>query len=329
MLRKFLIVGLLAVGARGSTGVPSLTQHGINMQDKHIYNYGFIDLTTQTNDFTDAYIGRAVVSSGQLCGINPVTGEIITNEVNLLPIMVRSAYIAGAVDAGRFVGDGAGLTNLTATALVGYIPVASLPTSGVWNISDLTLQNANFEGPVSVGGPSLDVESDLNVQGQLCGDASGLSNVPAGGADGSLQFNDAGRLMGNTNYFIHAETGKMAFQSNEGNLWRAYKWGTVNQENLIYRVRRYEDTTELALYDDGVEKIRLRGDGSAYIAGSLEVDGEVILANGATIGGDSWYVPESGDLSMGDFVEGGGLSVAASQYIPDSTDLSMGSYAHQ
>lgn len=312
---------------------PKILADGIDMNTNFVYNMAFLNMAATSNEFWDAEVAHHAISVGQLVGINPENGQIITNAVNLLPIMVRSAYVAGAVNAGGFVGDGSGLTNLNAGSVVGYLPISSMPTSGVWNVSGLTLQNANFEGPVSVGGQALDVESDLNVQGKLTGDASGLSNVPAGGTDGALQFNEDGRLAGNTNYFIHAETGKMAFRSKgaQGNLWRAYKdnGGGITDENLIYRVRRYKDTTELGMYQDGVEKIRFRGDGSAYIAGPLEVEGDVTFANGVTIGGDNWYIPESGDLSMGNFVEGAGLSVAASQYVPDSTDLSMGSYTQQ
>ncbi len=315
---------------------PIINKTGIDMLTNYVYNMAFLDMAATSNDFRDAEIAHHGISVGQLVGVNPETGQIITNAANLLSIMARSAYVAGTVDAGEFVGDGSGLTNLNAGMVVGYLPVSSLPTSGVWNVSDLTLKNANFEGPLSVGGQTLDIDSDLNVQGMLTGDASGLSNMPAAGLDGSLQFNSGGRLAGDTNYFIHAETGKIAFRAREGNLWRAYKRGEVLDRNLIYAVRDHEDTAELCLLTDGVEMIRLRGDGSAYIAGSLEVGGDVTFANGVTIdgesspyGSDNWYIPEAGDLSMGPYVEGAGLTIAASLYVPDSTDLSMGSYTQQ
>ncbi len=326
-MRVWIIaLGLVSAVVARAGEKPKIMDDGIDMQQTHLYNNAFLDLSSTSNDFTDAVIAHHGISVGQLVGINPETGEIVTNAVNLLPIMVRSAYVAGTVNAGGFVGDGSGLTNLNAGSIVGYLPVSVMPTSGVWNVSGLTLKNANFEGPLSVGGQALDVSSDLNVQGRLSGDASGLSNLPAGGTDGSLQFNSNGQLAGNSNYFIHAETGKLAFQAKEGNLWRAYKRGVVAPENLAYVVRDYKRTVELCLLTDGVEKIRLRGDGSAYIAGSLEVKGDVTFANGVTIGGDNWYIPESGDLPMGNHVAGAGLSAAAGQYVPDATDLSMGGY---
>lgn len=281
---------------------PTIDASGINMGSNYVYNLGFLDVAATSNNFTDAEVAHNGISVGQLVGINPETGQIITNAVNLLPIMARSAFIAGEVNAGLFSGDGAGLTNLNGEALVGYIPVGSMPTSGVWNISGMTLKNANFEGPLSVGGQALDIDSDLNVQGTLSGNASGLSNIPAGGSDGSIQFNAAGQLEGNTNYFIHAETEKLGFYATD-NIFRAYAGHTTAGENLIYVVRRYGSSSELCLLDQGTETIRFRGDGTAYIAGDLTVGGEVTFENGVTMGGENWYIPAGGDLSMGTFTQ--------------------------
>lgn len=125
----------------------------------------------------------------------------------------------------------------------------------------------------------------------------------AGGTDGSIQFNKDGKLAGYTNFFIHAETGKMAFHAKEGNLWRAYKRGVVAPENLAYVVRDHGDTVELCLLTDGVEGIRLRGDGTAYIAGDLQIDGQLLAdessltnLNISTLGGSISFsqLPNSG-----------------------------------
>ncbi len=169
---------------------PKIMDDGINMNTNLVYNMAYLDMAASSNDFRDAEVAHNAISVGQLVGINPQNGQMLTNAVNLLPIMVRSAYVAGTVDAGGFIGDGSGLANLNAGAVFGYLPIASMPTSGVWDVSGLTLKNANFEGSLSVGGQALDIESDLNVQGKLSGDASGLSNMPAGGTDGGLLDTD-------------------------------------------------------------------------------------------------------------------------------------------
>jgi prepilin-type processing-associated H-X9-DG protein len=296
---------LFACTATWAGDKPQIEADGIDMQGLPVYNYGLLDMAASSNDFTSANMANHVISVGQLVGINPETGQMITNSVNLIPIMVRSAYVAGEVNAGTFTGDGSGLSNLDGAAVVGYLPISAMPTSGVWNVSGLTLQNANFEGPITVGGDTMEVSSDLEIQGTLSGDASGLSNIPAGGTDGSLQFNSDGSLAGNTNYFIHAETGKMGYYSegSKGNLWRVYADDTVAESNLIYIVRRYGDTTELRMLQDGTDGIRLRGDGTAYIAGDLEIGGNVTFADGSVAGSDGWYIPESGDLSMGSYTQ--------------------------
>jgi hypothetical protein len=310
---------------------PKIEDDGVDMQGLSVYNYGFLDVAASTNDFNSVEVAHQAISVGQLVGVNPEAGQMITNAVNLVPLMVRSAHVAGMVDAAGFTGDGSGLSNLDAGAVVGYLPVSSLPTSGVWNVSGLTLQNATFDGPISVGGESMEIGSDLEVQGTLSGDASGLSNIPAGGTDGSLQFNSEGRLAGNTNYFIHAETGKMGYLSEgaQGYIWRVYRDDEVADENLIYVISRDGNTTEMRMLKDGADGIRLRGDGSAYIAGNLEIGGAITFGNGMVAGSENWYIPETGDLSMGNYVDGAGLAMAAGEYVPDSTDLSMGSYTQQ
>ena len=53
---------------------------------------------------------------------------------------------------------------------------------------------------------------------------------------------------------------------------------------------------------DGVETIRLRGDGSIYATGALEVGG-LSLGGGGTSGSTGWFIPEEGDLSMGSFTQ--------------------------
>jgi len=146
-------------------------------------------------------------------------------------------------------------------------------------------------------GGTVNVSSNLTVQGKIIGNASELTEVAAGGAEGSIQFNEDGILSGNTNFFIHAETEKLAFNASEGNVFRAYKDSVLN-ENLIYVVRRFENTTEICLLEDGEETLRLRGDGSIYATGALQVGG--LSFNDTEI---DWFIPEEGDLSMGTFTQ--------------------------
>jgi hypothetical protein len=277
--------------------------NNLDVQGGFIYNHGAINPGDVGMTFTNAGVRDITISAGQLSGVDPETGLAITNSANLLSLKAESLETTGNITAGgEFVGDGSGLTNLTVTSLSGTIPASSLPSSGTWNAAGVTIQNANLAGDIHVDGDVLTISTNLTVQGIIRGDGSGLSGVAAGGTDGAVQFNAAGVLSGNTNYFIHAETGKLAFNAKEGNLFRAFKDGEVSDENLIYVLRRFEDTTELCMLNDGVETIRLRGDGSIVATGTLEVGG-LSLGGGETSGSTGWFIPEEGDLSMGTFTQ--------------------------
>jgi len=302
-MTKIEMLFVAAIGWAGFVAAESVTNN-LNVQGGFIYNHGAVNPGDIGMTFTNAGIRDITISAGQLSGVSPETGEVITNAANLLSLKAESLTTVSNVTAGgQFVGDGSGLTNLNVESLSGTIRAANLPSTGTWNASGLTIQNANLSGDVLVQGTSLSVSSNLTVQGTIRGNGSGLSNVAAGGADGSIQFNQNGQLAGNTNFFIHAETGKLAFNAKAGNLFRAYKVerGGISDENLIYVLRRFEDTTELCLLKNGVETIRLRGDGSIYATGVLAVGG--LSFGGGPSGSTGWFIPEEGDLSMGTFTQ--------------------------
>ena len=177
---------------------------------------------------------------------------------------------------GPVEGDGGDLTNLTASHIVGRIPASSLPTSGVWNASGVTITNASLAGNVTVS--SLTVATNLTVQGIISGNGSGLTGVTAGagGSDGSFQFNNNGVLSGDTNFFIHPTEHKPAFRSPSGNFFRGYNSETISDNNLIYSVRNENGISVLRLRENGQDTIRLSGDGTAYIKGNLQLDGQLI-----------------------------------------------------
>lgn len=291
-----VVLGLAGVVVNGEDIKP------IDVKGGFIYNHGAINPGDVGMTFTNEGIRDITVSAGQLSGVDPETGLMITNSANLLSLKAESLMaVSNIVAGGSFIGDGSGLTNLNVDSLSGPIPASSLPASGTWNAAGVTIQNANLSGDLHVDGDVLTISTNLTVQGTISGNGSGLSNVAAGGVDGSIQFNQNGQLSGNTNFFIHADTGKLAFNANEGNLFRAFR-GEASDEKLIYVLRRFENTTELCMLKNGVETIRLRGDGSIYASGALEVGG-LSLGGGETSGSTGWFIPEEGDLSMGTFTQ--------------------------
>jgi hypothetical protein len=298
-MKKSWIAGLVVLGAFG-VWAESVT-NGLDLQGGLISGHGYVPAGDNGLAFTNFGIRDLTISAGQISGVDPETGDVITNSANLLSLKAESLTAVSNVTAGgSFVGDGSQLTNLNVNAFSGTLNASSLPGSGVWNAAGLTITNASLAGDVTV--QSLTVSTNLTVQGTISGDGSGLSHLVAGGTDGSLQFNRNGQLEGNTNFFIHATTGKLAFNAQEGNIFRVFKSDSASVADMTYVLRRFEDTTELCMFKNGVETIRLRGDGSIYAAGALEVGG-LSLGGGETSGSTGWFVPEEGDLSMGTFTQ--------------------------
>jgi hypothetical protein len=193
-MRKQWITGLIVMVVSG-TWAETVTNN-LDMQGGFIYNHGVINPGDMGLTFTNAGIRDITVSAGQLSGIDPETGAIITNAANLLSLKVESLTTASNITAGgKFVGNGSGLTNLNATNLTGRITTANMPSSGTWNASGVTITNVKFAGNIQVAGSSLNVATNLTVQGTISGSGSNLTNVAAGGRNGEAGYPlDASRL---------------------------------------------------------------------------------------------------------------------------------------
>ena len=172
-MKKWIIAGLAVVFSAGAWAVIVPNPTYMDMLGGFIYNHGFINPGDLGLTFTNAGIRDVTISAGQLSGVDPKTGAVITNAANLLPLRAQSLMVASNVVAGgSFVGNGSGLSNLNANMISsGTISAASLPTAGNWNAGALTISNLTVTG--------------------LSGDGSGLSGVNAasvGGVDGGKIF---------------------------------------------------------------------------------------------------------------------------------------------
>jgi hypothetical protein len=298
---NWVLAGLI-IGGASSVCAESVTNN-LNLSGGFIYNHGIVNPGDLDLTFTNAGIRDITISVGQLSGVDPETGDVITNATNLLSLKAQAVETTGDITAGgMFAGDGSGLTNLNAESISGTLPSSILPSAGAWNAAGLTIQNATLSGDIQVAGETLTISTNLTVQGTISGNGSGLSDLPAGGTDGNLQFNEDGQLAGNPDYYIHSEAGKLAYKAQQGNLLRAYN-GEVTDANLVYVHRAYENTTEICMLNNGEETIRMRGDGSIYVAGTLEVTGGVTFGGEDSAGSTGWFIPEEGDLSMGTFTQ--------------------------
>jgi hypothetical protein len=282
---------MMAVGAGFvlSAGAESVTNN-LNLNKGIIYNHGAVKPDEAGLTFTNAGIRDVTVSAGQLSGVDPEDGSVITNAANLLPLKVQSLETSGDVlVGGSLSGDAAGLTGLDVESAVaaGSISGDKLAAGAV--TAEKIAAGAVLSAQIASGAVQ---ESHLGFNPKSV----------AGGEQGSFQFNQNGQLAGFEDFFIHEETGKPAFLARTENLMRFYKTAEVSDENLIYALRRFDDTTEICLFQNGAETLRLRGDGSIYATGALEVGG-LSLGGGGTSGSTGWFIPEEGDLSMGTFTQ--------------------------
>ncbi len=276
IMKKAFVSGLVISFSFGVCA-ESVTNN-LDVQGGFIYNHGMINPGDFGMTFTNAGIRDVTVSAGQLSGVDPVTGEVITNALNLISLKARSLETSGdIVSRGSFSGNASGLTNLSASRLTGMIKAANMPSSGTWNASGITINNAKLTG----------------------------GTVSAGGSSGSIQFNDNGILSGNPNFFIHPTEKKPAFRSPSGYFFRGYKSEPISDDNLIYSLRNEDGTSVLRLRENGQDKVVLKGDGSITFGGETRT-------TWPSGGGDSTnvvtttftYVPPQGDLAMGIYTNG-------------------------
>jgi len=151
MIRIKVLLGV-AVGFAGFVIAESVTNN-LDVQGGFIYNHGVINPGDVGMTFTSAGIRDVTVSAGQLSGVDPETGIVITNSENLLSLKAKSLMAVSNVTAGgRFIGDGAGISNLNFQLFNGSVQAAQLPTSGVWNASGVMVSNLNSSGDLNMNG---------------------------------------------------------------------------------------------------------------------------------------------------------------------------------
>jgi hypothetical protein len=179
---------------------------------------------------------------------------------------------------------------------------------------------------VQVSTETVNITTNLTVQGTISGDGSGLNHVAAGGSDGQLQFNENGVLAGNTNFFIHPVEKKLSFRSPTENIFRAYSSQTIADTNLIYSLRNENGMSVLRLRQNGQDTIRLSGDGSAVVS-SLTLGGVTHTnwpSGGGTVTNITWSqiqdIPV--DIADGDAVLSD-ADIAAMGYIKTDTDTHL------
>ena len=180
--------------------------NNLDLQGGAATNHGYV-VACDTNGFpfttnNIAALGQTV-SLGQLCGINPTNGLPLEGEQDLLPMAVftldAEGISAGTVMAGEFIGDGSGLTNLPGEQIDGELSVDSLPTSGVWDASGVTISNLSAVGLLVNDDFTADdlIVTNLTVHDELVvenpdGLVSSSSNASPAALQGTVYWYDSG-----------------------------------------------------------------------------------------------------------------------------------------
>ena len=181
---KVLWIGM-TLSLCGVATAQDVFTNGIDVNGQAVQGVGVIDFSATNN------ISRAP-AAGQLMGVDPVTGNPITDDnylIVLRALALTTDQIAARTSAGltfydaannailsiqngTLLGNGSGITNLSAGAITsGQLPASVLPSGGVWDAGGLVVSNAQFSGLA------------LSVAGNT----------------GNLQFNNAGVLGGSDN----------------------------------------------------------------------------------------------------------------------------------
>ena len=167
---------------------------------------------------------------------------------------------------------------------------------------------ADAENLIPLRVQSVRSEGDVVAEGVFHGDGAGLYHLPATALTGRIPSDrlPASGTWDASDVTIHNARLSGALQSSgEGDLFRAYSVdenGEINEDAIDYVLRRNGDTTELSMYRNGEETIRVRGDGSIYASGALHV-GSLNVSQPPSADSAEWFIPETGDLSMGTFTQ--------------------------
>ncbi|MFH0878079.1 MAG: hypothetical protein V2A34_00050 [Lentisphaerota bacterium] len=173
---------------------------GIMLSNEYVRQQGLVDLQAWTGGaVTNENVRGLGISLGQLSGINPETGEAITDSTNLLPLVARSLQVSGAslvdgsLDMGGqpitnavYYGDGHGLTNLSvsftesdpvwaAASNAVAAAVNARLASNVWAAADATTNYVARTGGALSGALNMGGQPVTNAF--YYGDGHGLTNL--------------------------------------------------------------------------------------------------------------------------------------------------------
>lgn len=171
-LIKGLTVIMLTVAGSIHAQKPTSPPPSYDLEGGYIFNMGKVSPIDGETGFTNTSLRHMSISVGQLSGVDPQTGQYITNKYELVSFVTRqldvtgtayfytNLYIAGNIEAyGTISGDGTGITNISTSSLIGLITdrpelqealAEKLDSEAAWtainaNAADITALEARVE----------------------------------------------------------------------------------------------------------------------------------------------------------------------------------------
>jgi hypothetical protein len=164
-----------------TTRAQTIFMDGISVSNDHVRNIGLVDMQGWGTDYTGA-VRHLGVSLGQLAGLDPATGQSLTNAQNFIPLHVRSLVSQSNITAqGAFYGNGEGLTNLNGQAIrAGTITDAQLAADSV--TQDKIVDGAIHSNKLASGSVTTEKLGALAITSDKLADHAVTSNKLADSA---------------------------------------------------------------------------------------------------------------------------------------------------
>jgi hypothetical protein len=124
--------------------------------------------------------------------------------------VLTSLSSTGNITGANINGNGSGLSSITGANVTGTVAAATSATSATSATTAGTVTTAAQGNITSVGTlTSLSVTGNIATSANFVGNAAALTNIPAGGADTQIQFNNGGVFAGNAAMTFNSATGNI------------------------------------------------------------------------------------------------------------------------
>ena len=193
---------------------------GISLSNEYVRDVGLIDMEAWGVDYTGSVRGLGI-SLGQLVGIDPETGDVITNTMNMLPVLPRPMDMTDPANR-RFALSAQQIIITSATMVVDYsgsnvsfnVRQGSLTTNEIDTVSldarYIVVTNPSPVGDLDMNGYAITNASGITLSGEL------RTNWPTFSETDPVYTNDLANGLLATGTPVYVETDPVWFSEKSG-----------------------------------------------------------------------------------------------------------------